>query len=298
MAKMSAPRARSPRVAIVTCAAQALLYAEEQEIPARLRARGVEAEAVRWDDATIDWTHFDAAVIRSTWDYFTRYEEFCAWLDRIERATRLYNSPSLVRWNADKLYLGDLEKKGVRIVPTVFCQKGEPADLAAILRASEWENAVMKPSVSGGAYRTHRVRAAEAATHQAEMTALLATSGVLVQPFVPEIQTEGEWSFLFFDGVLSHTVLKRPGSGDYRVQPEFGASFAAATPDPWLIAQAQSILTALPETPAYARIDCVRRERALYLMEAELIEPYLYMSAAPKAMDAFVGVLERLARAS
>jgi hypothetical protein len=288
----------SPRVALVTCAAQPLLYEEEQELLPRLRARGLEAGAVLWDDAKADWSRYDAAVIRSTWDYFQRYDEFRAWLDRVERATRLFNSPSIVRWNSDKTYLRDLEKRGVPIVPTVFCEAGKPANLARVLGDAGWRNAVVKPCVSGGAYQTHRVSAETAAEQQGEMDAILATSGVLVQPFFPEIQSEGEWSFVFFDGVLSHTVLKRPGAGDYRVQPQYGASFGEATPEPWLVAQAESVLAALPEPPAYARIDGVRRGRELYLMEAELIEPYLYMSAAPRAFDTVTRLIEKLVRAS
>ncbi|MGO8999753.1 MAG: ATP-grasp domain-containing protein [Polyangiaceae bacterium] len=287
-----------PRVAIVTCAAQSLLYAEEREILPRLRKRGVDADAVLWSDENADWSRFDAVVIRSTWDYFTRYDEFRAWLDRVEHLARVYNPPSLVRWNSDKHYLRDLEQRGVQIVPTVFCEAGERADLAKVLRESGWKSAVIKPCVSGGAYRTHRVSAEDAAEKQAEMDALLATTAVLVQPFVPEIQSEGEWSLVFFGGAFSHAVLKVPGAGDYRVQPEHGATFADVKPEPWLVEQAQSVLRALPEPPAYARIDGVRRGRDLILMEAELIEPYLYMAAAPRAMDAFVELVEKLAHAS
>ena len=289
---------RTPRVALVTCAAQESLYAEEREVLPLLRGRGVDAEAVVWDAPEVDWGGFDAVVIRSTWDYFKRYGEFCAWLDRVGRATRVHNSPSLVRWNADKLYLRELAQRGVRTVPTVYCEPGTPADLGRVLREAGWESAVMKPSVSGGAYRTYHVRAAEAARHQAEMDAILAASAVLVQPFVPEIQSEGEWSFVFFDGALSHTVLKRPDAGDYRVQPEFGGRFSEVTPEPGLIDQVERIQRALPEAPAYARIDGVRRGGDFYLMEAELIEPYLYMSAAPGALERYARLVEKLARAS
>jgi hypothetical protein len=286
----------SRRVAIVTCLEQPALYGEEKEILPLLRARGIEAEAVRWDDEAVDWGGYDVAVIRSTWDYFERYAEFRAWLDRAERATRIYNSPSLVRWNSDKLYLRDLEQRGVRIVPTVFCEAGQDVDLARVLRDAGWEEAVIKPSVSGGAYRTHRVRADRAAEHQAEVSAILASSGVLVQPFLPEIQSEGEWALVFFDGALSHTVLKVPSGGDYRVQPQYGATFAAVEAEPWLVEQARSVMSALPEAPAYGRIDGVRRGRDFYVMEAELIEPYLYMAAEPGAIGRFVEVVERVAR--
>jgi hypothetical protein len=293
-------RARSSgvaRVALVTCAAQPLLYGEEQDVLPALRALGVEAEALRWDDPAAPWGTFDAVVIRSPWDYFQRYAEFCAWLDRVELLAPVYNSPSLVRWNADKMYLRDLERRGVRIVPTVFCEAKKPVSLANVLRASGWEDAVMKPCVSGGAYRTHRVGLDDAASYEAEMEAVLAETGVLVQPFFPEIRSEGEWSFVFFDGTLSHVVLKVPVGDDYRVQTQFGGTFSPIEPEGWLLDQVGTVMSALPERPAYARIDGVCRGRDFYLMEAELIEPYLYMSAAPGSVEAYARVITKLARA-
>ncbi len=298
---MSHPSNRAsgaPRVALVTCAAQPSLYDEEaQTIPA-LQALGVGAEAVRWDDEAADWSAFDAVVIRSPWDYFVRYPEFCAWLDRVERVARIHNAPSIVRWNADKTYLRDLETRGARIVPTVFCEPGTRANLASLLRDAGWDSAVIKPCVSGGAYRTHRVRAETAESQQAELDAILAASGALVQPFFEEIQREGEWSFVFFDGALSHTVLKVPVGDDYRVQTQFGGQFTLVEPDAGLVAQARAVLRALPEPPAYARIDGVRRGGDLFLMEAELIEPYLYMAAAPGSIDRYARLIAKLARAS
>jgi glutathione synthase/RimK-type ligase-like ATP-grasp enzyme len=289
---------RSARVALATCTAEPKLHREEGELLPLLQGMGVDAEAVIWSDPTVDWASFDAVVLRSTWDYFLRYPEFCAWLAHVESKTRTYNPPSLVRWNSDKMYLRALERRGVRIVPSVFCEQGRPASLARILRESGWDRAVIKPCVSGGAYLTHRVSADAAAEHQAEMDAVLATTGVLVQPFFPEIQTEGEWSFVFFDGALSHTVLKVPLPGDYRVQTQFGGRFTLVRPEWWLLAQVQGVLDALPEPPAYARIDGLLRGRDFYLMEAELIEPYLYLSAAPGSLETCARSIAKLAHTS
>jgi hypothetical protein len=295
---ISVDRKRQPRVALVTCAAHPALYGEERALVPMLHDRGIAAEAAVWDDKGIDWARFDAVVLRSVWDYFLRYDEFSAWLARVERVSRVWNSPSLVRWNMDKRYLRELDERGVRIVPTVFCEPGVPANLAAIVRERGWEHAVLKPAVSGTAYRTHRVDAACAETHQGELDDILRRSSALVQPFVPEIQTEGEWSLVYFDGAFSHAVLKVPARGDYRVQADFGGAFGLATPPAWMLAQASHVLDALPEAPAYARIDGVRRGEDFLLMEAELVEPYLFMAAAPGATDRYVATVERLARSS
>jgi glutathione synthase/RimK-type ligase-like ATP-grasp enzyme len=280
----------------VTCAHHPNLYLDECAILPALRDRGVDARAIAWDDPAVDWATFRAIVLRSPWDYFRKYGEFLAWLDRVERAAPVFNPAPLVRWNVDKVYLRDLEQKGIRIVPTAFCDAGKPARLDAILAERGWSEAVVKPAISGGSYRTYRVSAGTgAAANQAHLEEILGGAAALIQPFLPEIQTEGEWSLVFFDGVFSHAVLKVPGAGDYRVQEELGGTFKQVTPPPEIMRDAQSVLAALPMAPAYARIDGVRRQGHFLLMEAELVEPYLYLAAAPGSLERYVALLERLA---
>ena len=273
---------RAPRVALVTCAALPNIYEDERELVPMLAARGVEARAAVWDDPSVAWGAFDAIVIRSTWDYFKKKSEWDAWLARVEGVTRVANAASLVRWNADKRYLRDLEARGVAIVPTVFCEPGARASLASIVAEKGWSRAVVKPAVSGGAFRTHRFDAQGAAAHEADLAAILATGAALVQPYLEEIERDGEHSLLFFDGDFRFAVRKVPARGDYRVQPEFGGVFERVVPEPWLVERARAVIAACAECvcpPLYARIDGVRRDRDFWLMEAELIEPYLYLPA-------------------
>ncbi len=285
------------RVALVTCDALPALYEEEAQLPKLLETRGLTAVPVSWSDPAVDWAQFDLVVLRSTWDYFERYPEFLVWLDRLENlGGRMWNPPSLVRWNADKRYLRELEGRGIRIVPTAFCEARSTASLPAILLDRGWPEVVIKPAVSGGAYRTHRVKAADAASHQPQLEEILATTGVLVQPFLPEIETEGEWSLFFFGGTFSHAVLKVPAANEYRVQMQFGGTAVPKSPEPWMINQARRVIAELPSPPAYARIDGVLRDRELLLMEAELIEPYLFLGAVPEAIPAYLNLIERLAR--
>jgi glutathione synthase/RimK-type ligase-like ATP-grasp enzyme len=287
---------RYNELALVTCAAYPELYADERElVPAFARA-GVQARAVVWSDPSVPWSRFDRVVLRSTWDYFERIDEFLAWLDRLEQlGVPLVNSPSLVRWNLDKRYLPWLAARGVAIAPTELIAAEQRCDLVRLMRERGWTRAVVKPAVSGGAYRTHRVSLDDAAALQPEVDAILRGSALLVQPFLDEIVREGEWSFVFLDGELSHAVLKRPAPDDFRVQPQFGGTFARVTPPEPLLAEARAVLQALPEAPRYARIDGVRRDGHLLLMEAELIEPYLYSPAAPEVLDRYVHVISRRA---
>jgi glutathione synthase/RimK-type ligase-like ATP-grasp enzyme len=281
-------------MALVTCAAHPQLYADEQALVPVLARAGVTARPVVWSDPSVPWARFDRVVLRSTWDYFERIDEFMAWLERLERlGVPLVNSPSLVRWNLDKRYLAWLEARGIGIVPTEFVAAEARCDLVQLMRARGWPRAVVKPAVSGAAYRTHRVGLAEAAGLQGEVDAILRGSALLVQPFVEEIVSEGEWSLVFLDGELSHAVLKTPAAGEFRVQSQFGGSFTPVTPTAEIVAAATAVLRALPEAPLYARIDGVRREGRFLLMEAELIEPYLYSPAAPEALERYARVLAR-----
>jgi hypothetical protein len=281
-----------PRVALVTCAAHPQLYEDEGALLPSLVAAGAAASAVVWNDPSVEWNRFDLVALRSTWDYFERYDEFLRWLDRIERArVPLCNPVSLVRWNLDKRYLVELEHKGAAIVPTCWVERGERLDLAAHVRAAGWSEAILKPAVSGGAYRTHRFAAADAATLQAELDSIVATGGALVQPFLPEIETEGEWSLVFFAGELSHVVLKTPKANDFRVQPQFGGRFRSLAAPPTMLAAAAKIVRLLPSAPLYVRIDGVRRGDQFLLMEVEAIEPYLYLGQSPGAAERYVRAL-------
>lgn len=270
------------RVALLTCERLPSLYGDEQALPAAFAAAGVEAVPAVWSDATVNWRRFDRIVVRNPWDYFERVGEFRAWLDAVEAAgVPLSNPLPLVRWNLDKRYLLALEAAGVGIVPTTLVEPGAAADLAALVARVGAAEVILKPAVSGGSYRTHRFAAADAVRHQAALDEIVAASAALLQPFVPEIAAEGEWSLVFFDGAFSHAALKKPAAGDFRVQVQFGGQYVAATPPPSLVADASAIVATLPHAPDYVRIDGVRRGDRLLLMEVEAIEPYLFLPFAP-----------------
>jgi glutathione synthase/RimK-type ligase-like ATP-grasp enzyme len=272
---MSQTSAR-PRIALITCAEYPQLHEDERVLLSALTAAGADARALVWSDPEVAWGDLDLAVIRTTWDYFERFAEFTAWLDGLERArVRLCNSLPLVRWNMDKHYLGQLAAQGVAIVPTRFVDAPERLDLADLLRAQGWERAILKPALSGGAYRTHKLTLAEAPGLQGELESIAAAGGALVQPFVPEIVDEGEWSLLFFDGAFSHAVLKTPKGGDFRVQTQFGGTVERVTPPPAMLAAATAIVRGLPAPATYVRIDGVRRGDAFLLMEVEAIDRYV-----------------------
>jgi len=266
------------------------LTEDDQTFIGPLAKRGIEARPAVWSDASIPWPAADAVLIRSCWDYHLRLPEFLAWIASLEQAgVRVWNPPAMLRWNADKIYLRDLERKGVAIVPTLWPEKG--FQLQQELRKYSWTKAVIKPRVSATAYRTVLTSAGETNEAQALADDLLRGPGAMVQEFMEEVSTRGEWSLIFFSGKFSHAVLKIPKAGDFRVQHDFGgAEHIAKAPDPVIQAASRS-LAALEGVPLYARVDGVESGSQFLLMELELIEPALFLKLAEGAAERFADTI-------
>jgi glutathione synthase/RimK-type ligase-like ATP-grasp enzyme len=278
----------NPRVALITCAAFPQLYEDDLLLAAGLAELGIDGVPAVWSDGAVDWASFDALVIRSPWDYFERPVEFRAWLDaRIASGVLMCNSSDILDWNYDKRYLRDLEAAGVPLVPTICIERGERADVAERARARGWNEIVVKPTVSGGAYRTHRFCVGDAAAYAGEIEQILADRGLLVQPFLPEIVRDGELSLLFFDGAYSHAVRKRPKDGDYRVQSQYGGTSENVEVEPSLVEQARACALASPSLPVYARVDGVNKDGQFLLMELEVFEPLMFLARHPEAPARF-----------
>jgi glutathione synthase/RimK-type ligase-like ATP-grasp enzyme len=280
------------RVALATYESAPDLAPDDQLLVPALARVGVRAEPAVWSDASLAWESYDAVVIRSCWDYHLRVAEFFAWLDRLESAdVRVWNPPALVRWNADKRYLLDLARRGVATIPTMIALRGRPRDVEAIVHAEGWRRVVVKPAISASGYETHSVTSPFDTATRETIERVSRLSHVLVQPFVDEIPRDGELSFTFIDGRFSHATLKRARSGEFRVQTEHGGSVENTTVDASLVEQASRALGAIDDVPLYARVDGVVRDGDLLLMELELIEPNVFLSARSGAVDDFAAAI-------
>lgn len=293
-----------PRVAVATCAQFPHLHEDDRLFADALAARGCDVEPAVWDDPAIDWSPFDRVVIRSTWRYHEKPEEYRRWLGGFAAAPgKLWNPPDVVAANIHKGYLLDLERAGVPIVPTELVRAGEDASLAATLDRRGWSRAVVKPAISAGSMNTWKV-AAEAGPERLDLEAsegrfreLAALRDLLIQPYMDEIHGEGEWSLVFIAGGYSHAFVKTPAAGDFRVQPQHGGTFRAASPALGLIDQAARVLATVRSPLLFARIDGVVRDGRLLLMEMEVNEPYLGFGHAPGSADRLAdAVLATLAR--
>lgn len=257
-----------------------------------LATHGLTTQRVDWSDASVDWASFRLAVFRTTWDYFDRYPEFTAWLRRAEREVRFVNAAQTVWWNLDKHYLGDLEHRGVAIVPSVYVEAGSGETLPTLLQRSGWDEGVLKPCVSGAARHTYRVNAANAAELQERLAPVMAREAFIYQPFVRDIQVGGERSLMVLGGVATHAVQKVPKAGDFRVQDDHGGSWSPYAPTDEEVAFAQRAIAAVEPRPQYGRVDIVRgNDGALQLMELELIEPELWLRSKPEAAARFAAAI-------
>lgn len=272
------------RIAFATHAALKELTPSDRLAADELGRRGVSVTPMIWSSPA-DWRSFDAVVIRSTWDYYTRPAEFLAWLQGLEaQQVAVWNPVVLASWNLHKGYLRDLERAGVTIVPTAWVS--DPADfgsLEQLLRSRGWADAVVKPAVSASAHRTWRTHGPITDTDEQQFRELAAAGEVMVQPFVEALARDGELSLVFLGGEFSHAVLKRAAAGEFRVQSKFGGTVTRVdAPAEW-VTQARSILDAVRGPWLYARVDGCILDGRFVLVELELLEPDLFLNYEPLA---------------
>ena len=245
-----------------------------------LAGRGVAVDIVPWD-GDHDWSVYDLVVLRSTWDYHRNPDEFLQVLDTISSTTKLVNDVDVVRWNLNKSYLLDLQSKGLPVIPTSIIEPGfEPVPICT---STQW---IVKPVIGLNAIGVEVVDDGDLATVRVKESHLL-------QPFVASVQTEGEYSVIAFESRPHHVTLKTPKQNDFRVQEEHGGVTNPFAMSQDLRSLSRQILDALSFEPTYARIDLVRYEDQLCIMELELIEPSLYLGTHPEAASKFSDSLIR-----
>lgn len=257
-----------------------------------LRKAGAEVTGLPWTEAT-NLADFDLVLPLVTWGYHLRHGEWLAFLDRLEEEDLpVQNPPALLRWNSDKAYLTELAAVGVPTVPTLAVDHLNEAALTAAHGVLGAEQLVIKPPVSASAWGTYRLGPGEPVPEDVHGRPML------VQPWLPSVQDEGEYSLIYFGGRFSHCVAKNPKSGDFRVQPEHGGSTVAVAVPDGAEAAAEAALAAAPTPTIYARVDLIRGlDGQLQLMELELIEPALFLHCAPEAEARFAQAVLSSARA-
>ena len=265
--------------------------ADDHSLVAALDVAGYDASLIPWDDPKHDWRADDLVVIRSTWDYTLRREAFLAWTRSVPR---LLNSSEVVEWNTDKRYLQELADAGIPIVPTSWSQSAE--SLAALPDCGEF---VIKPTVSAGARDTRRFGQGDRIAAQAHLESIVGAGKVaMIQPYVTQIETEGETALVFIGGRFSHAMRKGPllklGAAALNAET-FAQDMSLRTATPQQRALAESVLALVPGGPKrllYARVDVVPSESGEpMLIELEVTEPSLFLTEAPGTVDTLVAAI-------
>lgn len=262
-----------------------------------LTRAGVTHELVPWN-AAVDWSVFDAVVVRSTWDYTTQAVEFLEVLTGIDAVAPVWNPVPVLRWNTDKRYLADLSATGVPVVPTHYVSPGDSP--TAAIEATPLP-VVVKPVVSAGAKNTARHDTAASAVDHANVL-LAAGNTVMVQPYLHQVDTERETGLVYLDGVFSHAFAKAPILAGASGQPWTtgdGVLVERITPRDATSAQlavGDAVMTQLHRrfsTLLYARVDLLPGDAGPVVLEVELVEPNLFLSMSPGAADRFADCLRR-----
>ena len=264
-----------------------------ERLAGALAAAGIEVEATSWTDHVEDASGLTGRPLvlpLIVWGYHRHHDR---WMQACRTwaaaGVRMLNPPSVIGWNSDKSYLGRLAGKGVAIPGTIWVEGVSQADVDAAFDRFGTDTVIVKPRVSGGAWKTLRLPRGEALKEAPRGPAM-------IQPYLPSIETEGETSLLFFGGRLSHVVNKRPVAGDFRIQTQFGGQYRALSgPPAGALALAERTLAAIDEDLLYARIDMAQGPAGEWLlMEAELIEPDFYLGAAPEGGARFAAAVKEV----
>jgi len=256
-----------------------------------LKALGWHTQTISWKAKNVQWDDYDAVIIRSPWDYQDHAEEFLKVLSDIENSSaRLENSLSIVEWNIDKIYLKSLEENTISIVPTLWKSDVSKNSINQYFNQFDTEQLVIKPRISANADNTFWLTRHNFEEFLPELESIFSNEDFMIQPFMKSVIEEGEFSVFYFNGEISHTILKTPKNDDFRVQEEHGGSLSTVKPEAELLKQAERALSAIANIhtmPLYARLDYVRNANSFALMEAELIEPSLYFNMDAQSPERF-----------
>lgn len=247
------------------------------KISEALSTVGIATHAVPWSSPMSHKS--DAVSPLLAWGYQRKIGRWNKLLDVLSEEFVMINAPELLRWSSTKHYLFDLRNAGIPVIPTIYRSLARRSDLHAVFNEFNTDTLIIKPVVGAGSEGLIRVNSPDDAP--STMTE------VLFQPFVKSICEHGELSLVYFSGDFSHAVCKMPRAGDIRVQAHFGATSFAIEPPEACLVLGNRVVGACPGLPTYARVDMLRDDSSLYVMEVELIEPELYLLDAPGNLAPF-----------
>lgn len=271
------------KIALATCGRLPEMSDSDKKLIPEFAKYNIQAVPTIWDDPEIFWENFDAVIIRNTWDYYTKFPQFVKWLDTLEaKEVKVLNDLKIIRKNSHKFYLKDIIEKGFRVIPTIFLNNNSEISDDDLLK---YQKMVLKPAVSAGSYKTEIHT--EVDLNSENIRSKTIDGDWLLQPFLPEIQTEGEISMIFFGNEYSHSIIKKPIEGDFRVQKQFGGKYLPYSPGWELLKELNPVFKVFGEEFLFGRIDGVMLGGKFHIMEIEMLEPDLYFDFFPEKVALF-----------
>ena len=230
-----------------------------------------------WSDNKFDWKQTRYAIFRTTWDYFDKFDTFIKWFEKTKKETLFINSKEIILWNLNKSYLQELSKKGINIAKTIFVEEKQKITLEDLFKKSQFNEAIIKPSVSGAARYTFKITKKNHKKFESNFQKLIKKKSFLFQEFLKDIHIFGEISIILIDGEYTHAVRKIAKKGDFRVQDDHGGTVEVYNPVKEEIEFAKLCVSKCPSQPIYARVDLIYdNKKNISLCELELIEPELW----------------------
>ena len=258
---------------------------EDGLVEKALKNLGLKTTKKDWNDPNFQWNSTRLALFRTTWDYFDQFPTFKDWLDKVKEECLLINSYNQISWNLDKHYLNDLKNKGIPIPESIFIKKGTVKSLKEIIKKS-WNEIVIKPTISGSARNTFRLKTSELNSFDKKWIGLIQNEDFIIQEFQNNILEKGEVALMLFGGEYTHSVIKRAKLGDFRVQDDFGGSVESYQPSIEMIDLAKQTISKIDPIPTYARVDIIwDNSDQLVVSELELIEPELWFRFNESSAD-------------
>ena len=257
---------------------------EDELVINALKEKNLSVVKKDWNDSIFEWETTRSILFRSTWDYFDKFELFKKWFNKTKNKCLMINSTETIEWNIDKHYLLDLQEHQIPIPNSEFIKRGSSIDLSLLMQKKNWNEIVVKPTISGAAKNTYRLKEEEIIQFGPTWEKLIYKEDFIVQEFQNNVITEGEVAMIVIGGKFTHAVLKKAKEGDFRVQDDFGGSIAIYNPSEEMVKLAEKCTRILTPIPSYARVDIIWDNlRELAVSELELIEPELWFRLNPNA---------------
>ena len=257
---------------------------EDELVINALKEKNLSVVKKDWNDSIFDWETTRSILFRSTWDYFDKFELFKKWFNKTKNKCLMINSTETIEWNIDKHYLLDLQEHQIPIPNSEFIKRGSSIDLLLLMQKKNWNEIVVKPTISGAAKNTYRLKEEEIIQFGPTWEKLIYKEDFIVQEFQNNVITEGEVAMIVIGGKFTHAVLKKAKEGDFRVQDDFGGSIAIYNPSEEMGKLAEKCTCILTPIPSYARVDIIWDNlMELAVSELELIEPELWFRLNPNA---------------